>query len=123
VACHGVAYGVAALCPLITDRTEPFDSVWSPLLKQTPERLRSGKLHTIAALVRDVTRRDDEKRVSYGEASLVREGMSLIREELATALKISPDDAEAMVLSAVRERVRPEVPESALTEPELAKAS
>src|SRR5699024_2358264 len=114
VACHGVAYGVAALCPLITDRTEPFDSVWSPLLKQNTERLRSGNIRTIAALVRDVTRRDDEKRVSYGEASLVREGMSLIREELAAALDITAEGAEDMVLTAVRDRVRPEVPEPAL---------
>src|SRR5699024_5435772 len=61
-----------------------------------------------------VTRRDDEKRVSYGEASLVREGMSLLREELAAALDITAEGAEDMVLTALRERVRPEIPEPAL---------
>lgn len=103
------ADGVKEVFAVLIADTEPFDKVWSRRLKQNTERLRSGKIRTIAALIRDVTRRDDEKRVSYGEASLVREGMILLREELAAALSITADDAETMVLAAVRERVRPEV--------------
>ncbi|HLR27307.1 MAG TPA: CarD family transcriptional regulator [Ruania sp.] len=108
------ADGVTEVFAVLTDESEPFDKVWSRRLKQNTERLRSGNIRTIAALVRDVTRRDDEKRVSYGEASLVREGMSLLREELAAALDITAEGAEDMVLTALRERVRPEIPEPAL---------
>lgn len=108
--------GVAEVFAVLTADSEAYDKVWSRRLKQNTERLRSGKIGTIAALIRDVTRRDDEKRVSYGEASLVREAMVLLREELAAALSISAEDAEDMTLTAVRERVRPGLPQETLAQ-------
>lgn len=88
---------------------EPFDKVWSRRFKHNTERLRSGDLLKVAGLIRDVTRRDDEVRVSYGEANLLREALELLTAELAIALRVTPERAVALVESAVREQVVPEL--------------
>ncbi|WP_192498765.1 CarD family transcriptional regulator [Ornithinimicrobium pratense] len=95
----------------LADEGEPFDKVWSRRFKHNTERLRSGDLLMVAGLIRDVTRRDDEVRVSYGEANLLREALGLLTAELAIALRVTSERAVALVESAVRERVVPELSE------------
>lgn len=87
---------------------EPFDKVWSRRFKHNTERLRSGDLLKIAGLIRDVTRRDDEVSVSYGEANMLREATALLTAELAIALGLTPERTVELVGSAVRERIVPE---------------
>lgn len=96
---------------VLADEGEPFDKVWSRRYKYNTERLRSGDLLKIAGLIRDVTRRDDEVRVSYGEANLLQEALSLLTSELAIALRVEPEQAVEVVQTAVRERVVPELGE------------
>lgn len=90
---------------------EPFDKVWSRRFKHNTERLRSGDLLKIAGLIRDVTRRDDEVRVSYGEAGLLQDGKDLLTAELAIALGVTPERALEVVESAVRDRAVPKLGE------------
>lgn len=97
---------------VLTDEGEPFDKVWSRRFKHNTERLRSGDLLKIAGLIRDVTRRDDEVKVSYGEANLLNEAKSLLTAELAIALRLTPERAVEVVETAVRERLVPELGES-----------
>lgn len=96
---------------VLAQEGEPFDKVWSRRFKHNTERLRSGDLLKVAGLIRDVTRRDDEVRVSYGEANLLRQAMELLTAELAIALRVTPERAVALVESAVREQVVPELGE------------
>lgn len=95
----------------LADDGEPFDKVWSRRFKHNTERLRSGDLLKIAGLVRDVTRRDDEVKVSYGEANLLGEAMGLLTAELAIALRVTPERTVELVESAVRAQVVPELGE------------
>lgn len=90
---------------------EPFDKVWSRRFKHNTERLRSGDMLKVAGLIRDVTRRDDEVKVSYGEANLLNEAKDLLTAELAIALRVSTERAVELVENAVRERVVPELDE------------
>lgn len=92
----------------LADEGEPFDKVWSRRFKHNTERLRSGDQLKIAGLVRDVTRRDDEVKVSYGEANLLREATELLSAEMAIALEITPERAVALIESAVREKAVPD---------------
>lgn len=96
---------------VLTDEAEPFEKVWSRRFKHNTERLRSGDLLKMSGLIRDVTRRDDEIRVSYGEANLLQEAKSLLTAELAIALRVTPERAVELVESAVREQVAPELGE------------
>ncbi|WP_181010008.1 CarD family transcriptional regulator [Ornithinimicrobium sufpigmenti] len=93
----------------LADEGEPFDKVWSRRFKHNTERLRSGDLLKVAGLIRDVTRRDDEVKVSYGEANLLREALDLLTAELAIALRVTTERAVELVESAVRERAVPEL--------------
>lgn len=90
---------------------EPFDKVWSRRFKYNTERLRSGDLLRIAGLIRDVTRRDDEVRVSYGEATMLGEATDLLTAELAIALGVSRERTVEVVQTAVREQTVPELGE------------
>lgn len=100
---------VGAVFEVLTDEGEPFDKVWSRRFKHNTERLRSGDLLKIAGLIRDVTRRDDEVKVSYGEANLLNEAKELLTAELAIALRVTEERAVELVESAVRERLVPEL--------------
>lgn len=93
----------------LAGESEPFDKVWSRRFKYNTERLRSGDLLRIAGLVRDVTRRDDEVRVSYGEANMLAEAMDLLTAELAIALGVSRERTVEIVETAVREQILPEL--------------
>ncbi len=93
----------------LAGKGEPFDKVWSRRFKYNTERLRSGDLLKLAGLVRDVTRRDDEVAVSYGEANMLREAMGLLTAELAIALGLTPERTVELVETAVRERAVPDL--------------
>lgn len=96
---------------VLAEEGEPFDTVWSRRFKHNTERLRSGDQFQVAGLIRDVLRRDDETRVSYGEANQLREAMDLLTAELAIALRVTPERMVEVVESVVRERVVPELGE------------
>lgn len=96
---------------VLTDEGEPFDKVWSRRFKHNTERLRSGDQLKIAGLIRDVTRRDDEVKVSYGEANLLQEGLNLLTAELSIALGVPAERAVELVIQAVRDRNMPKLDE------------
>src|SRR5699024_1183431 len=77
------ADGVQEIFQLLVAESEPFDNVWSRRFKSYTERLRSGSLPTLAGLIRDLTRRNEEKKVSYGEANILREATATFTAELA----------------------------------------
>lgn len=86
---------------------EVLDKVWSRRFKHNTERLRSGDLLKLAELIRDITRRDAEHAVSYGEANLMREAKDLLTAELAIALGATPERAVELVEAAALDRVLP----------------
>lgn len=100
---------VRAVFEVLADEGEPFDKVWSRRFKHNTERLRSGDLVRVAELVRDVTRRDDEVKVSYGEANQLREATDLLTAELAIALGVTPERTVELVESTVRGQVVPQL--------------
>lgn len=110
--------GVREIFDLLVGEGEPYDSVWSRRFKSYTERLRSGDLRTLAGLVRDIARRDEEKKVSYGEANILREARAVFTAELSVALGTDQERAEALVTAAVLERELPD-----LSAPDLALAS
>ncbi len=108
------ADGVQEIFQLLVAESEPFDNVWSRRFKSYTERLRSGSLPTLAGLIRDLTRRNEEKKVSYGEANILREATATFTAELAIALKVGEEQVERMVNTAVLERTVPNLTEEAL---------
>lgn len=106
--------GVRGIFELLAADSEPHDNVWSRRFKAYNERLRSGNLRTLAGLVRDITRRDEEKKVSYGEANILREAMAVFTAELSIALGECEERVEKLVNDVVRERTVPELSQQGL---------
>src|SRR5690606_25036539 len=87
--------------------SEPEVEPWSRRTKENRERLRTGDVYTHAALARDLSRRDQRKRLSFAERQMLREAWDPIAVEVAIALGMSLDDAEALLSSAAQEAVLP----------------
>src|SRR5690625_3919094 len=106
--------GVRELFDIFTGPSGPTDSVWSRRMKNNTSLLRTGDVQTIAGLVRDLIRRNEEKRLSFGEMSLLREAMGPITAELAIVLKVTADEAEEAIRAAVIDDVKPKLTDTAL---------
>jgi CarD family transcriptional regulator len=93
---------------------EAKEKVWSRRIKNSTERLRSGDIRTVAGLIRDLTRWNAEKRLSFGEGKLLRDALEPFVSELAITLSTTEDDVTAMVDAAVLEGTWPTIPQSVL---------
>lgn len=89
-------------------------SVWSRRVKANADRLRSGDIRTVAGLIRDLTRWNQEKRLSFGEMKMLRDALSPFVAELALVLAVSEEEAAAVVNTAVLDGTRPSIPHSEL---------
>lgn len=105
------AAGVREIFDALLAESEAHEKVWSRRIKANSERLRSGNLLTVAGLIRDLTRQNEEKRLAFGEMKLLRDAMGPFVAELAIVLAMDEEAVEAMVDAAVLEGTRPELPQ------------
>lgn len=89
------------------------EAAWSRRIKENVERLRTGDLPTIAGLVRDLTRRQEDKGLSLGERDLLRDARRPLVAEAALVLGTSEDEAADAVDAAVLHGTLPRLPELA----------
>lgn len=99
---------------VLLEPSEKEETVWSRRIKHDTSRLRSGEIRIIAELVRDLLRRNEVKRLSFGEMSLLREAMGPFVAEIAIVLSMTEDEVTAMVEAAVLEGTAPTMPKAAL---------
>lgn len=92
---------IAALLEVLGSEAGVEEAMWSRRMKANQERLRTGHLLTVAGLVRDIARRDLDHGVSAGEKDLLRTARRPLVTELALALGISEDDADARIDQAI----------------------
>ncbi len=74
---------------------------WSRRFKNHQEKLKSGDVYQVAEVVRNLALRDRSKGLSAGEKSLFNKARSVLVSELAFALDVSEDDAQARVENAL----------------------
>lgn len=106
--------GVRELIDVLLATGEPQDTVWSRRVKHNSERLRSGNIQTIAALIRDLARQNEVKRLAFGEMTMLRDATGPLVAELALVLDMDKDEVAAMVDAVVLEGTVPSLPEPAL---------
>lgn len=106
--------GVKEIFAIFLDESGTFDRVWSRRFKDYNERLKSGNVETLAGLIRDIMRRNEERKVSYGELGVMRSAVSLMVAELALSLKITAEEASTMMDQAILEEVEPKLDKDGL---------
>ncbi|WP_168211597.1 CarD family transcriptional regulator [Ruania zhangjianzhongii] len=101
------AAGVQKVFKILAGPGQAFDKVWSRRVKDFTERLRSSDIFTVVGLVRDITRQNEEKKVSYGEMNLLNEARALVTAELAVALGLDDEEIAELIEPAVLEGTLP----------------
>ena len=77
------------------------EQAWSRRFKENNEKLATGDLYVIAAVVRDLTRRLETKGLSAGEKDMLKNARKPLVAELALALSVTDDEAEAALDKAI----------------------
>ncbi|WP_231367331.1 CarD family transcriptional regulator [Schaalia sp. ZJ405] len=68
---------------------------WSRRFKANQEKIATGNIVKVAEVVRDLTRRDEEKKLSTGEKRMLTKARNILTSELALARDI--DKSAAMI--------------------------
>lgn len=102
--------GPHALCDVLAVLAAPSsqeDAGWSRRIKANVERLRTGDVTTVAGLVRDLMRRQEDTGLSLGEKDLLRDAKAPLVTEVAVVLGVDEPAAEATIDAAVLDGVVP----------------
>ncbi|MDD7385209.1 MAG: CarD family transcriptional regulator [Actinomycetaceae bacterium] len=77
------------------DVEEP--SNWSRRFKANNEKLTSGDVIKIAEVIRDLTRRDENKKLSAGEKRMLNQARQILASEVALARGLDEPGAETLL--------------------------
>lgn len=77
------------------------EQAWSRRFKENNEKLSTGDLFVIAGVVRDLTRRLEDKGLSAGEKDMLKTARKPLLAELALATGVSEEEAERMLDGAI----------------------
>ncbi|MCK6211462.1 hypothetical protein KZX45_13000 [Georgenia sp. EYE_87] len=101
------AEGLQRLLDVLRAPTGHEETGWSRRFKDNVDHLRTGDLLSTAKVVRDLTRRQAEKGVSWGEKDLLKHARQPVVTELALALHLTEEEAESALEEAILHGVSP----------------
>ena len=76
---------------------------WSRRFKANQEKIATGDIVKVAEVVRDLTRRDDQKKLSTGEKRMLTKARQILSSELALARDIDKTAAAARLVVVLAE--------------------
>jgi CarD family transcriptional regulator len=95
------ASSMDALFDVLRAPTVEEETKWSRRMKDNQEKIKVGDIFTIAGVVRDLTRRHDDKGLSLAERDLLRHAQGPLITEIALSLGIATDAAETALHEAL----------------------
>ena len=81
--------------------SEPMDHNWNRRNRDNLERLKSGDLNKVAAVIRDLARADQNKKLSTGEKKLLSSAKTILASEIAMVLNQTEDSVIRMIDEAI----------------------
>lgn len=79
--------------------SEPMNPNWNKRYRANTERMQTGDILEVAAVVRNLVRVDRDKPLSTGEKRLLNQAKQILISELVYAKEISMEEADKMVES------------------------
>ena len=76
---------------------------WNRRYRKNMERIKSGDIFEIAAVVRNLTLRDDERTLSTGERKMLNNAKQMLVSELVLVTEKGQEETEATIDTAIRE--------------------
>jgi CarD family transcriptional regulator len=95
------ATSMDALFEVLRAPTVEEETKWSRRMKDNQEKIKVGDIFTIAGVVRDLTRRHDDKGLSLAERDLLRHAQGPLITEIALSLGVTTDAAETALHEAL----------------------
>ncbi|AJM77248.1 CarD family transcriptional regulator [Rathayibacter toxicus] len=89
--------GLDRVCEVLRDTVVEEPTNWSRRYKANLEKLGSGDVIKVAEVVRDLTRRDQERGLSAGEKSMLAKARQILISELALAKKTDEERAGVLL--------------------------
>lgn len=74
---------------------------WNRRYRANMDRIKSGDIYEIAAVVRNLTLLDDEKGLSTGERKMLNDAKQMLISEMALVCELTPDEAEDLVTKSI----------------------
>ncbi|MET0716715.1 MAG: CarD family transcriptional regulator [Mycetocola sp.] len=96
-----------ALFDVLRAPTLDEETKWSRRMKDNQEKIRVGDIVTVAAVVRDLTRRNDDKGLSLAERDLLRHAQRPLVTEIALSLGLDYPAAELALHEALTVNTAP----------------
>ena len=93
--------GLDALYKVLAQPAEDDPANWSRRYKANVEKLASGDVVRVAEVVRDLTRRDQDRGISAGEKRLLLKARTVLVSELALSFGTATDVAEQRLTDAL----------------------
>lgn len=79
--------------------SEAMPSNWNKRFREYRDRLKTGDIHVVAGVVRDLVRNDRSRKLSAGEKKLLLNAKQILGSELAAAGGFSDQEADDIIMS------------------------
>jgi len=89
------------LVDLKSKKTSEMPSNWNRRYKYNLERIKTGDVHEVAEVLRNLYLKDRKKGLSMGEKKMLDNAMQLLVGEIASARKLTIEKAKACVVEAL----------------------
>ena len=90
---------IDAVIEVLHGETEPMNPNWNKRYRENTERMQTGKIHEVAAVVRNLVRTDRVKPLSTGEKKLLGTAKQILESELIYSGGYTMEEADALVES------------------------
>jgi len=92
---------IDAVMKTLASASEPMDDNWNRRNRDNLERLKTGDLKEVAAVIRDLARVDLVKKLSTGEKKLLSNAKTILASEMAMVLGKPEDTVLQMIEDAI----------------------
>lgn len=100
---------VEGIFDVLMGESEPYNRVWSRRFRDYTQRANSGDMPTVAGLVRDLLRRNEERPISYGEKGVLKQAFDMLSAEMSLSLDRAVAEIEVLVEAAVLKDEAPQL--------------
>lgn len=94
---------IEGIMDILRGRRSTMPQNWNRRYRMNMDRIKTGDIEEIAAVVRNLTILDDEKGLSTGERKMLGNARQMLLSELVLASEKTMPEIEKLVLDAIRE--------------------
>lgn len=96
---------------ILRESPRTHSTIWNRRKKEFSDKIRSGSVLEIAAVLRDLSSKDRLRQPSFGEKEMIERARGRLISEIAAAREMDPDQVEDLLEAALAARPQTVVPD------------